>query len=176
VLRSEKQASIEYISRIYRENNTVILAHYHGLTVNTLQALRKELRKAKAGLKIVKNTLARRAAATANIDPKVLEIFKGPICIAYADDPISFSKTIVNFAKDNVKLKIIGGTINNTYATDTTIQEYANLPPLDQARARIIGLLTSPASRVIRLLQARAESLSYSTPDIEISGSESSSS
>lgn len=162
MLRSEKQESIEDIGRIYRDNNTVILAHYHGLTVNALQALRKELSKHDAGFKVVKNTLARRAATAANLDPQTVEMLKGPICIAYTNDAIKSSKTIVNFAKANDQLKIIGGTIDNAHATPAIIQEYANLPSLEQARAQIIGLLTSPASRIIRLLQARAESLSDS--------------
>lgn len=158
MLRSEKKTFVSELEKIYQDANSVIITHYHGLTVAQITNLRKTLRQNKASFKIVKNTLSKIAANNVNLiyDPKV---FSGPTAIAYSEDPVAAAKGVVEFAKANDNLRVVGGIVNNKILSVDEIQQLAKLPSLDQLRGKIVGMLKAPAANLVRIVQAPAGSL-----------------
>lgn len=158
MLRSEKKTFVSELEKIYQDSNSVIITHYHGLTVSQITNLRKALRENGASFKIVKNTLSKIAATNVKLthDP---EAFSGPTAIAYSKDPVAAAKGVVEFAKANDNLKVIGGIVNDKILNVVEIQQLAKLPSLDQLRGKIVGILQAPAANLARIIQAPAGSL-----------------
>lgn len=158
MLRSEKKSFVTELEGIYESSNSVIVTHYHGLTVSEVTKLRRNLRENGASFKVVKNTLSRIAASNAGLAGDS-EIFSGPTAIAYSEDPVAAAKGVVEFAKTNDNLKIIGGVVNNTVLDLSAIQQLAKLPSLDVLRGQIVGILQTPAANLARVVQAPAVAL-----------------
>ena len=158
MLRSEKKTFVSELEKIYQDANSVIITHYHGLTVSQITNLRKALRENGASFKIVKNTLSKIAATNVKLthDP---EAFSGPTAIAYSKDPVAAAKGVVEFAKANDNLKVIGGIVNDKILNVVEVQQLAKLPSLDQLRGKIVGILQAPAANLVRIVQAPAGSL-----------------
>lgn len=158
MLRSEKKIFVSELEEVYNNSSSVIITHYHGLSVAQLTNLRKSLRENGASFKIVKNTLSKIAATNASLshDPA---LFSGPTAIAYSADPVAAAKGVVEFAKSNDNLKVIGGIVNNKILTVAEVGQLAKLPSLDQLRGKIVGILQAPASNLARIVQAPAGSL-----------------
>ena len=158
MLRSEKKTFVSELEKIYEDSNSVIITHYHGLTVSQITNLRKALRENGASFKIVKNTLSKIAATNVKLthDP---EAFSGPTAIAYSKDPVAAAKGVVEFAKANDNLKVIGGIVNDKILNVVEVQQLAKLPSLDQLRGKIVGILQAPAANLVRIVQAPAGSL-----------------
>ena len=129
-----------------------MVAHYQGLTVSEISNLRGQIKTANSKFKVTKNTLTKRALKDTNFE--VLEkLFVGPTSLAYSDDPVSTSKVMVDFAKDNQNLKILGGAMGDKELTVNDIEKLASLPSMDSLRAKIIGLLCAPQRNIISALQ-----------------------
>jgi large subunit ribosomal protein L10 len=158
VLRSDKKTFVSELEEIYKASNSVIVTHYHGLTVSEVTSLRCSLRENGASFKVVKNTLSKIAASNAKLAHES-EMFSGPTAIAYSEDPIAAAKGVVEFAKTNDNLKIIGGIVNDKILDVSSIQQLAKLPSLDQLRGKIVGILQAPASTLDRVTQAPAGAL-----------------
>ncbi|MCC8369682.1 MAG: 50S ribosomal protein L10 [Rickettsia endosymbiont of Oxypoda opaca] len=158
MLRSEKPIVVEELEKVYKESTSVIVAHYHGLTVSQISSLRESLKVKGAGFKVVKNTLAKIAANKAGLDGAV-NLFAGPTAIAYSKDPVEVAKLVVDFAKSNDNLKIVGGIVNDQLLNEHSIRELSKLPSLNELRGKIIGLLQAPATKIVGVLQAPASSL-----------------
>jgi len=131
--------------------------------------LRGRLRKEGAGLKVVKNRLAQKALA-ADEGGETYALFKGPVAIAYAPDPVSAAKVATQYAKDNDKFKVVGGLMGEQVLDASGVDALAKLPSLDQLRGKIIGLLQAPATKVAGVLAAPAGQLArvlnaYATKD-----------
>lgn len=158
MLRSEKKTFVTDLEGIYNDSNSVIITHYHGLTVSEVTNLRKVLRDNGASFKIVKNTLSKIAATNAKVthDPA---LFAGPTAIAYSVDAVAAAKGVVEFAKTNDNLKIIGGIVNDKILSKAEVAQLAKLPSLDQLRGKIVGILQAPAANLARIVQAPAGSL-----------------
>lgn len=158
MLRSEKKTFVSELEKIYQDSNSVIITHYHGLTVSQITNLRKALRENGASFKIVKNTLSKIAATNVKLthDP---EAFSGPTAIAYSKDPVAAAKGVVEFAKANDNLKVIGGIVNDKILNVGEVQQLAKLPSLDQLRGKIVGILQAPAANLARIVQAPAGSV-----------------
>lgn len=158
MLRSEKKTFVSELEKIYQDSNSVIITHYHGLTVSQITNLRKALRENGASFKIVKNTLSKIAATNVKLthDP---EAFSGPTAIAYSKDLVAAAKGVVEFAKANDNLKVIGGIVNDKILNVGEVQQLAKLPSLDQLRGKIVGILQAPAANLVRIVQAPAGSL-----------------
>ena len=151
--RDEKINFVTEIREKISGKNSVLIVHYHGLTVENMSVLRGQMFKNGASFQVVKNRLMKIAVeGTAFSDLK--DRFKGPVAIAYSADPISAAKTIAAFAKTNENLKIIGGIVDNQYADVAKIQYLATIPSLDELRAKIIGLISAPASKIARVCSA----------------------
>lgn len=158
MLRAEKQESITELAGIYKNSSSVIITHYHGLTVSQITTLRKMLKVKGAGFKIVKNTLSKIAAVKENIE-NIENFLVGPTALAYSKDPIDAAKVLIEFAKTNESLKIVAGLVDNEVLDARQVQELAKLPSLDGIRGKIIGVLQAPATKIAGVLQAPAAGL-----------------
>lgn len=158
MLRSEKPVAVEEIVNIYKESPSVIITHYHGLTVSQVSSLRELLKSKEAGFKVVKNTLAKIAANQTGLD-NIANLFAGPTAIVYSKEPVEMAKLVVNFAKANDNLKIIGGIVDNHVLDEHSIKELSKLPSLNELRGKIVGLLQAPATKVVGVLQAPSSSM-----------------
>ena len=156
--RAQKAESIETLKGVFEGAGAVVVTHYLGLTVAEMTDLRGRLRKEGATLKVVKNTLVQKA-----LDGSVGEagdaLFTGPVAIAYAPDPVSAAKVATQYAKDNDKFTVVGGLMGQTVLDQNGIKALATLPSLDELRARIVGLIQAPATKVAGVLQAPAGQL-----------------
>ena len=155
--RAEKQVSIETLQGVFAGAGAVIVTHYMGLSVAEMTDLRLRLRKEGAALRVVKNRLAQKALNGAGDEAHGL--FRGPVAIAFAPDPVSAAKVATQYAKDNEKFSVIGGLMGEKVLDQKGISALATLPSLDQLRGKIIGLLQAPATKVAGVLQAPAGQL-----------------
>ncbi|HEY2708430.1 MAG TPA: 50S ribosomal protein L10 [Caulobacteraceae bacterium] len=155
--RAQKAESIETLKGVFDGAAAVVVTHNLGLTVAELNDLRGRLRKEGASFKVVKNRLAQKALNGNGETAGAL--FKGPVGIAYAPDPVSAAKVAVQYAKDNEKFVVVGGFMGDLVLDAAGIGELAKLPSLDQLRAKLVGLLQAPATRIAGVVQAPAAQL-----------------
>jgi large subunit ribosomal protein L10 len=156
--RAQKADSIEELRGVFAESGAVIVTHYLGLTVAEMTDLRIRLRKEGAKLKVVKNRLAQKAmdgSAGAAGDA----LFKGPVAIAFAKDPVAAAKVTTDYAKGNDKFVVIGGVLGSSVLNADGVKSLATLPSLDQLRGQLIGLIQAPATKVAGVLAAPAGQL-----------------
>ncbi|WP_375326425.1 50S ribosomal protein L10 [Candidatus Tisiphia endosymbiont of Nemotelus uliginosus] len=158
MLRAEKHEFIKDFEEVYKSSGSVIITHYHGLTVSQITALRKSLKARGVGFRIVKNTLSKIAASKAGVI-EMNTLLTGPTAVAYSKDSIDAAKGVVEFAKTNEALKIVGGLVNNTILDGNAIRQLAKLPSLNELRGKIIGVLQAPATKIVSVLQAPASGL-----------------
>jgi large subunit ribosomal protein L10 len=116
------------------------------------------MREAGAGFKVTKNRLTKLALQGTKYE-NLTDLFTGPTAIGTSSDPVSAAKTLVSFAKTNDKLTIIGGSLDGKVLDKAGVEALATLPSLDELRAKIIGMLTAPATKVARVTQAPASQL-----------------
>jgi large subunit ribosomal protein L10 len=151
--RAEKQASIESVHATLKKANIALVVHNNGLTVAQMSALRIKMREAGAEFKVSKNRLAKIAAKDTAFE-QIADMFKGPAAIATSADPVSVAKGLVDFAKANEKLVIIGGAYGAQKLDVKAIEALSKLPSLNELRAKIVGMLKTPATRIACVLQA----------------------
>lgn len=156
--RAEKSQFVEWLNQVFQESGSVVVAHYSGLTVAQLSVLRAKMREAGGAVKVAKNRLAK--IALENTESKALsDLFVGQTIIAYAQDPIAAPKIAVEFAKEHDKLVILGGAMGMTDLSVDRVKDLASLPSLDVLRAKIVGVITTPATRVAQVVNAPASQL-----------------
>lgn len=131
---------------------SVVVVHYSGLSVSELNELRKKLGN-QASFRVTKNSLAKIALEKSPISG-LSGLFTGPTAIAYSDDPVAAAKAVVEFAKNNEKLVVIGGAANDNVVSVEQIEVLAKLPSLDNLRAKLLAIITTPATRIAQILQA----------------------
>ncbi len=167
--RAQKADAIEELRGVFASSGAVIVTHYLGLTVAEMNDLRGRLRTEGAKLKVVKNRLAQKAmdgSAGASADA----LFKGPVAIAFAKDPVAAAKVATQYAKDNDKFSVVGAVLGQTVLNVDGVKALATLPSLDQLRGQLIGLIQAPATKIAGVLQAPAGQLArvfnaYATKD-----------
>ena len=167
--RAQKQDAIEALKGVFDGAGAVVVTHYLGLTVAEMTDLRGKLRNEGAQLKVVKNTLARKAL-DGSVGEEGEALFKGPVAIAFGPDPVSAAKVATQYAKDNDKFVVIGGLMGEQVLDKASVTALASLPSLDQLRAKLIGLIQAPATKIAGVLQAPAGQLArvmnaYATKD-----------
>jgi large subunit ribosomal protein L10 len=156
--RSQKEKQVEELRGIFDGAELMVLTHQSGLTVAESTDLRSKMRESGARFKVTKNRLARLAIEGTKF-AELADQFKGPTAIAYSEDPVAAAKVVVDFAKDNEKLVVIGGALNDKVLETNEIDALAKLPSLDQLRGKLVGLLQAPATKVAGVLQAPAGQL-----------------
>jgi large subunit ribosomal protein L10 len=155
VERAQKQKVVENLQRVLADAACVVITHQTGLSVAEATQLRRQVRNAGASFKVTKNRLARRALDGTAYEP-LAPLFRGPTAIAFSRDPVAAAKVVVEFANRNDKLRIIGGALPGQQIDAAAVRELASLPSLDELRARLIGLISTPATRLAVVLQAPA--------------------
>lgn len=151
--RAEKQAQIEEVNAKLNKAEIALVVHNNGLTVAEMSVLRGKMRAAGAEFKVSKNRLAKIGAKDTKFE-NIIELLKGPTAVATSADPVSVAKVISDFAKTNEKLVIVGGAYGAQKLDVKAIQELAKLPSLNELRAKIVGMLRTPATRIACVLQA----------------------
>jgi large subunit ribosomal protein L10 len=158
VERAAKAEQIAELKEVFKTTNTVVVAHYAGLTVAQMQNLRKQARQAGTTVKVAKNRLAKIALEGTDV-ASISPLLKGPTVIAYSNDPVGASKVAADFAKANEKFVILGGAMGKTALDPNSVKALAALPSLDELRAKIVGLLVAPATKIAQLTNAPAAKL-----------------
>ena len=153
--RAAKAAQVTELKEVFKTTNTVVVAHYAGLTVAQMQVLRKQARQAGTTVKVAKNRLAKIALEGSDV-ASIGPLLKGPTLIAYSNDPVGASKVAVDFAKAHEKFVILGGAMGKTALDLNGVKALAALPSLDELRAKLVGLLKAPATKIAQLANAPA--------------------
>jgi large subunit ribosomal protein L10 len=158
VERAEKAKVITALNEVFKDTGAVVVARYTGLTVAAMTAFRARMREAGGTVRVAKNRLAQRALEGTDVS-HLRGLLKGQTVIAFSRDPVAAPKVAVDFAKVNDKLVILGGAMGKTSLDQNGVKALAALPSIEALRARIIGLIASPATRVAQVLVAPASQL-----------------
>ncbi len=152
--KNEKQEVINELHEKFSRAKVAILTGYSGINVEQITDLRSKLRQSKVEYRVVKNTLARKAAEGTGISP-LMDHFVGPIGIALGyDDVVAPAKVLADFSKTQTKLELKVGVLDGKLLRQADIKALASLPSLNALRGKIVGLLQTPASRIVGVLQA----------------------
>src|SRR5215204_3756835 len=158
VERAAKAEQVTELKGVFKTANTVVVAHYAGLTVAQMQILRKQARQAGTTVKVAKNRLAKIALEGTDV-ASIGPLLKGPTVLAYSNDPVGASKVTVDFARAHEKFVILGGAMGKTALDLNGVKALAALPSLDELRAKLVGLLQAPATKLAQLANAPAAKL-----------------
>jgi large subunit ribosomal protein L10 len=156
--RAGKEELVSTLNAVLQKSAVVVVAHYSGLTVAQMQKLRKEMKAAGASVKVAKNRLVKIALDGTDVS-SIAGLMKGPTILAYSQDPVAAPKVAVDFAKGNEKLVILGGAMGKTALDANGVKALATMPSLDELRAKLLGLLVAPATKVAQLANAPAAKL-----------------
>lgn len=156
--RAEKRELIDALNASFKGAGVIVVSHYQGLTVANLQAYRARMREAGGKVKVAKNRLAKLALQGTDAE-HIADLFTGPTIIAYSADPVAASKVTVDFAKTNDKLVVLGAAMGKTNLDANGVKALASLPSLDELRAKLVGMINTPATRIAGVLQAPAGQL-----------------
>ena len=153
--RQEKAELIETLQTTLNDSTTVVVAHQVGMTVAESSDLRAKMREAGAGFKVTKNRIAKLAL---NDTPHTAleSLFTGPTAIGTSTDPVAAAKVLVEYAKGNDKLTIVGGSMDGKSLDKAGVEALAKLPSLDELRGKLVGILQAPAAKIARVAQAPA--------------------
>jgi large subunit ribosomal protein L10 len=159
VNRTEKQTVIESIQSVIQENGTFYLVDYKGLKVKDISELRDKVRGSEGSLRVVKNTLLRRASE-GTILSDASQWMEGPTALAWSkDDPVQLAKVLMDFAKTNPHLQVKGGIVEGQALDAPSVEALSKLPSMPELQAKIIGLLQAPAVKLVNVLQASARDM-----------------
>lgn len=157
--KQEKKETIDELHEKFARAKTAVITGYTGINVEQITELRSKLRQSKVEYRVVKNTLARKAAEGTGLEA-LKDHFVGPVGIALGyDDVVAPAKVLAEFSKAQEKLQLKVGVLDGKLLKLADIKALASLPSLDSLRGKIIGLLQAPASRMVGVLQAPAGQL-----------------
>ena len=156
--KEQKQNYIKNMTAEFENSEAVLVTHYQGLTVKQLDDLRKQMREHGIKFQITKNRITKLALEKTRCKD-LSELFSGPTAVALSEDAITSAKILTNFSKENSNLKILGGIMGNDILDVAGVKNVATLPSLDEARAKIVGILRSPAQKIASILLAPASKI-----------------
>jgi large subunit ribosomal protein L10 len=156
--RTEKSALVAELNATFKEVGVVVVTRNLGLTVAQSTVLRNKMRESGAQYRVAKNKLAN-IAAQGTPYASISNLLTGPTALATSSDPVAAAKVVVEFAKTNDKLEILGGAMGDTVLDVDGVKALATLPSLDELRAKIVGLVQAPATKVVQIIQAPAGQL-----------------
>jgi large subunit ribosomal protein L10 len=131
----------------------VVVTQPKGLTVAEATDLRRRMRAAGATYKVAKNRLATLALDGTQFEG-IAPLLKGPTALAWSKDPVAVAKTAIEFARINDKFVVLGGSLGSQTLDAAGIKALSELPSLDELRARLVGMIQTPATRIAGILQA----------------------
>jgi len=148
----DKKALVKEVNAVAGDSITAVAAEYRGLSVAEMTELRKQARNAGVYMRVVKNTLARRAVVGTEFEC-MQDSLTGPILLAFSkDDPGAAARVIKDFAKGHDALQAVSLAVGGTVLPASDLDTLADLPTLDQARAMLLGVFMAPMSQLVRTL------------------------
>jgi large subunit ribosomal protein L10 len=156
--RAQKTEAVAELNRTFNEVGVVVVTRNLGLTVAQSTELRIKMREAGATYKVSKNKLAKIALKDTDY-AELSDLLTGPVGLATSTDPVAAAKVVSEFAKANDKLEIVGGGMGATVLDKAGVTALASLPSLDELRAKIVGLVQAPATKLAQLSNAPAAKL-----------------
>ncbi len=156
--RAQKAEAVAELNRTFSEVGVVVVTRNLGMTVAQSTDLRTRMREAGARYKVSKNRLARIALDGTDY-AGLSDMLTGPVALATSTDPVAAAKVAVDFAKTNDKFEIVGGAMGATVLDVAGVQALATMPSLDELRAKIVGLIVAPATKLATITQAPAAQL-----------------
>ena len=163
--KEQKKNYISTITSQFENSKAVLVTHYQGLTMSQLDELRSQMREHGIQFKITKNRITKLALEKTKCKD-LSNLFTGPTAVAFGDDAIISARILSKFSKENGNLKLLGGIMGKDILDQAGVQNVANLPTLDEARAKIIGILATPPSKLVSILLARSEKMSTLSAEI----------
>ncbi len=148
-----KEKIVGDVRQRFEQSNIVVVAHYRGLPVAQMTDLRRQMRQAGGEIRVVKNTLARRAAQGTPFEP-VGELLTGPTCIALSQDPVAPAKVLTEFSKKNPTLQVVGGVMDGNRVNTGEIAALAKLPSREVLLAQLMGVMMGPLRGFVTVLSA----------------------
>ena len=148
--RNEKTDLVNNLHDTFDNAASVVIVHCIGLTVEESTNLRTKMRNENCNFKVTKNRIARIALKDTKYQ-HMDSMFKGPTAIGSSNDPVMAAKILVDYAKENEKLVIIGGGLEDKAISKIDVEALAKLPSLNDLRGKLVGLLQAPASKILRL-------------------------
>src|SRR5438445_770516 len=153
--KADKERVVAELAERLRSAETLIVADYRGLTVSQIGELRGKLLEHGARFTVVKNTLTKRAAETAGIEP-LLPLIDGPIAIAFLEtggDPVAVAKALDEAVRTET-LTLKGGLLEGSELTADDVRQLAKLPPAEMLRAQLVGAVAGPVTAIVGLFAA----------------------
>jgi large subunit ribosomal protein L10 len=156
--RAAKKELVATLNGVFKDANVVVVAHYAGLNVAQMQTLRRQAKQAGASVRVANNRLAKIALEGTDA-AAIAPLLKGPTLIAFSSDPVVAPKVASDFAKGHEKFVILGGTMGRTALDANGVKALAALPSLDELRAKLVGLIQAPATKIAQVINAPATKL-----------------
>ncbi len=156
--RTEKREFVASLGLVFAETSMVVVTQNKGLTVAEVSDLRRKMRASGSTYKVAKNRLAVLALDGTRFDG-IRPMLKGPTALAWSQDPVAVAKAAVDYAKTNEKFVVIGGALGTQMLNADGIKALADLPSLDALRARLVGMIQTPGTRIAGVLAAPAGQL-----------------
>ena len=149
--RQEKAVVIEEVAAQIAKAQSIVVAEYRGLDVASVTVLRKTARESGVYLRVLKNTLARRAVAGTAFESLSSQL-TGPLIYGISNDPVSAAKVLAGFAKSNDKLVLKGGSLPNSALSAEGVKALATMPSRDELLSKLMGTMQAPIAQFVRTL------------------------
>lgn len=158
--KEQKAEQVEEIAERLKKAKVAVLTDYRGLTVSQLQELRTRLRGGQVEYRVIKNTLARRAAEAAGV-PALQPELKGPVAIAFGYDDLGVPAKLINeFVRaTRLKLEVVGGLVEGRVFSPEQVKQLADLPSRESLIAQLMGTLQSPVGQLVGIMQTPVQQL-----------------
>ena len=156
--KDQKKSYIAEMAAQFENSEAVLVTHYQGLTVKQLDELRATMRTYGIQFKVTKNRITKLALEKSKCK-NLSNLFTGPTAVALSNDAIISAKILTKFSKENANLKILGGITGKDILDVVGVANVAALPTLDEARAKIVGILMAPAQKIASILLAPASKI-----------------
>ena len=152
ISKQQKEELVEQYKKWVEKSDGMVLTHYHKLSVKDISALRKEIRESGGEFHIIKNTLAKKAFEESGREWKE-GVFSGPTALGVSyDNPTGLAKALKTFAKENGTIEIKSGYLAERLVTAEEINALADLPSMDEMRAKLLSTIAAPATQIVRTL------------------------
>ncbi|MBN8294652.1 50S ribosomal protein L10 [Rhodobacter sp. NTK016B] len=156
--RAQKEAVVDELGQIFESSGVVVVAHYAGLTVAEMQALRAKMREAGGAVRVAKNKLAK-IALDGKPCASIADLLTGMTVLAYSEDPVAAAKVVVDYAKENKKFEILGGAMGGSALDQNGVKAVSEMPSREELIASIVSCIGAPASNIAGAIGAPASNI-----------------
>ncbi|WP_420861285.1 50S ribosomal protein L10 [Algirhabdus cladophorae] len=164
--RAQKEKVVEELGQIFESSGVVVVAHYEGMTVAEMQDLRAKMREVDGSVRVAKNRLAK-IALEGQPCASIADYLTGMTVLSYSEDPVAAAKVVVDYAKENDKLQILGGSMGEDALDVAGVKAVAAMPSREELIASIVGCIGAPASNIAGAIGAPASNIASILSTIE---------